>query len=1010
MDGGNPRVSTIINNHSLRHSVDGGNPRVSTRGEYLYHSPNIPAPNISMLQNTTRDASRLWVYYQNVRGLRTKIDDFYCNVLECNFDVIILIETGLNEAINSTQLFGSNYNVYRCDRSHINSSKSRFGGVLIAVHHRFISSSVVATSGETIEQVCVSTRIGSKRLLLCAIYVPPDKSKDLSVLNGHIESIQELCNSGSDSDCLLVCGDYNQPGISWSWADGEIRPVNSVPLPVASSFLIDGMDFHNLHQRNLERNHLGRILDLFFCHTDFPVEISRSVSPLLPVDLHHPPLVVCLPSLVDDGALLLNASDELALDYSKIDFDVLMDFLSVTDWDLLFDGLNADEMAETLCAVLNNWMDTNVPIRRPAVSPAWSTALLRKLKRKRNASQRRLRRYRSLANKRSFHLACNEYRNLNSSLYKSYVLRVQTNLRRNPKSFWSYVNSKRKNSTMPASVFFNDVESSIGGEKCELFAAHFSSVFAAESITSTELVSAVSDVPSNLVDINTFEITPVMVTNAAKKMKCTFSPGPDGIPSAVYCRTIGALVEPLCRIFNKSFVESKFPAIWKESFMVPVHKKGDKRDVKNYRGITNLSAASKLFEIIVSGFILEHTKCYISSDQHGFMPGRSVTTNLLDFTTTCFEQLENGAQIDVIYTDLKAAFDTINHDIMLAKLSKLGASDRLTSWLCSYLTDRSLRVKLDSSTSSYFTNSSGVPQGSNLGPLLFVLYINDALLLLGDGCKLAYADDLKLYFVVRTAEDCIRLQSVLDLFVDWCRRNKLTLSIPKCMVMSYYRIRQPIVFDYAINGVVLQRTDQFSDLGVLLDHKLTFNLHRSALITKANRQLGFVSKISKDFIDPHCLKALYCSLVRPILENASLVWFPHQLTWSLRIESVQRKFIRIALRNLPWRDPQNLPPYSDRCNLLSLDTLECRRKNQQAVFVAKLLNGEVDCSRLLSLLDIRVPPRTLRSGTLLQPRYHRTAFGYNEPLTTMMRTFTAVEELFEFGESSSRFLAWIRNT
>lgn len=86
-------------------------------------------------------------------------------------------------------------------------------------------------------------------------------------------------------------------------------------------------------------------------------------------------------------------------------------------------------------------------------------------------------------------------------------------------------------------------------------------------------------------------------------------------------------------------------------------KKGDKRDVKNYRGITNLSAASKLFEMIISHVILEQAKCYISADQHGFMPGRSVTTNLLDFTTTCFEQLENGAQIDVIYTDLKAAFD-----------------------------------------------------------------------------------------------------------------------------------------------------------------------------------------------------------------------------------------------------------------------------------------------------------------------------------------------------------------
>lgn len=256
----------------------------------------------------------------------------------------------------------------------------------------------------------------------------------------------------------------------------------------------------------------------------------------------------------------------------------------------------------------------------------------------------------------------------------------------------------------------------------------------------------------------------------------------------------------------------------------------------------------------------------------------------------------------------------------------------------------------------------------------------------------------------------MRLQSLLDIFVNWCRRNKLTVSVPKCMVMSYFRITRPIMYDYVIDGDVLQRTDSFSDLGVLLDQKLTFNLHRSTVIAKANRQLGFISKISRDFTDPYCLKALYCSLVRPILESAALVWMPHQLTWSLRMESVQRKFIRLALRNLPWREPLNLPPYADRCRLLDMDTLDRRRKIQQAAFIAKLMNGEVDCSRLLSVLNIRVAPRLLRGGSLLQPRFHRTAFGYYEPLTSMIRTFSAVEDLHEFGESSHRFISRVRNS
>ena len=140
------------------------------------------------------------------------------------------------------------------------------------------------------------------------------------------------------------------------------------------------------------------------------------------------------------------------------------------------------------------------------------------------------------------------------------------------------------------------------------------------------------------------------------------------------------------------------------------------------------------------------------------------------------------------------------------------------------------------------------------------------------------------------------------------------------------------------------------------------------------------------------------------MNNACLIWSPHQFTWILRIERVQKRFIRLALRNLPWRDPANLPPYSERCRLIGLDTLERRRRIQQAGFVTKLLNGEIDSPRTLSLLNFRAPQRSLRSAGLLQPRVHRTMFGYNEPVTACVRAFTSVEEIFEFGEPSNKFL------
>lgn len=220
--------------------------------------------------------------------------------------------------------------------------------------------------------------------------------------------------------------------------------------------------------------------------------------------------------------------------------------------------------------------------------------------------------------------------------------------------------------------------------------------------------------------------------------------------------------------------------------------------MSNYRGITSLCACSKVFEIIINDSLFDCCKNYISTDQHGFFPRRSVESNLVEFTTLCIKAIDAGKQVDAVYLDLKAAFDRVDHRILLQKLRKCGVSTGFSNWFDSYLTDRSLCVKIGSCESASFTNISGVPQGSNLGPLLFSLFINDASLILPPGTRLFYADDAKVYMIVNGLNDCIRLQSLLDLFEAWCVRNFLTLSIEKCQVISYGRKRNPIRFPYKL--------------------------------------------------------------------------------------------------------------------------------------------------------------------------------------------------------------------
>lgn len=161
------------------------------------------------LNGTEQDASRF--YYQNVRGLRTKIDDLYVATIDCSFDVIVLTETGLNDAINSVQLFGNSYDVYRCDRSRRNSDKSSFGGVLIAVRRIHSSFVIETSSGTNLEQISVSANIHGKSFKICAVYIPPDRSRTAGVLESHIATVREICESTTNDESVIAVGDYNQP-------------------------------------------------------------------------------------------------------------------------------------------------------------------------------------------------------------------------------------------------------------------------------------------------------------------------------------------------------------------------------------------------------------------------------------------------------------------------------------------------------------------------------------------------------------------------------------------------------------------------------------------------------------------------------------------------------------------------------------------------------------------------------------------------------------------------------
>lgn len=203
-------------------------------------------------------------------------------------------------------------------------------------------------------------------------------------------------------------------------------------------------------------------------------------------------------------------------------------------------------------------------------------------------------------------------------------------------------------------------------------------------------------------------------------------------------------------------------------------------------------------------------------------------------------------------------------------------------------------------------------------------------------------------------------------------------------------------YDYCLCGHILERKDEVKDLGVILDRHMTFRPHCDDVIAKANKQLGFIFRIACGFDDPHCFKSLYCALVRSILESSVLVWCPYSRNWIDRFEAIQRKFVRLALRHLPWQDALNLPPYEHRCMLLGIDTLEKRRHSMQAEFISKVLNSEIDAPAILAELQLYVPERPLRRRNFLHLPSRNSRYGQHDALRFMALRYNETAEHYDF--------------
>ena len=365
-----------------------------------------------------------------------------------------------------------------------------------------------------------------------------------------------------------------------------------------------------------------------------------------------------------------------------------------------------------------------------------------------------------------------------------------------------------------------------------------------------------------------------------------------------------SLAYPLSLMFKVSYNTGIIPAEWRMANVVPVHKKGAKDNIENYRPISLTCLIMKTFERIIKEEILDRTEHLLDQRQHGFLRDKSCTTNMVGFCDSLAISMSEKNASDVIYFDFSKAFDSVNHDLILNKLKyKYQIDGRLLKFIMNYLSDRKQQVVIGNTKSEVMPVLSGVPQGSIVGPILFVLFINDLPEGLSPGTNLAlYADDTKIWRTILSENDNETLQHDISYLNNWAFDNKMKFHPRKCKVVSV-SYRQPpllgilpnIQYIYFLGDDPLDYADTEKDLGVDINSKLNFNDHCDRILTKARQRIGLTRRTCSFVNDTRRRRVLYLTLVRSLFEHCSQIWRPNGKVYIKKFEDLQKFCIKWIL-------------------------------------------------------------------------------------------------------------------
>ncbi|CAB4006426.1 Hypothetical predicted protein, partial [Paramuricea clavata] len=753
--------------------------------------------------------------------------------------------------------------------------------------------------------------------------------------------------------------DFNLPAIDWS-LDQPTPATNGGQLEesfcdlVADSFL---------QQFISGSTHIdGNKLDLLLCNCP---EIIKNVSSLPPEQLTFPTDHNIIEFEVQHSFRRANPVTRTVFDYKRGNFDELRSYLTRKPCETI----SSDDINECWSQWKEwflNAVQKYIPVKKvkDKNSPPWIDGEVRYHIRKKYAALKKYRKTRTDYRKRKLREISQTIKYLVRTKHRDYLLKIKESFRSNPKLFWSYHKAVfHHRSTQNAVISHNGIVAKTPTEKAELFNSYFSSVFQ-PSTTNQATNSRNSRLPT---DSQLSEITLDVeeVVSSLLNLNVSKASGPDGIPARLLKECSHQIAPSLCTLYNHSLRSGHIPSEWKSADVTPVHKKNSKEPAVNYRPISLLPIISKTLERCIYWRFYDHVVNLISPSQYGFLRSRSCVTQLLSAFHSIGQDLDKNTQTDVLYLDFAKAFDSVDRNILLDKLRSYGVTGSVLDWFADYLNGRTQRVVVDGVASAWSSVTSGVPQGSILGPVLFIIFINDLPDIIHNGTEIAlFADDTKIHRHIISTRDCESLQHSLVKLHLWSMKNNLFFNASKCKVLTVTQKKTPIIYEYTLGTEKLTWVDHEKDL------------------------------------DMNTRRTLYLSLVKSQLLYALEVWSPvNNVQLSRQVEKVQRRATKWILMNREM-------PYKERLSSLNLLPLSYDREMKDLTFFYKALFGfiNVNLSNYVSFVSHGRTRLSLSSEYILQnPLCKTTTFqsSYYNRIVNICNTVSQEVSLDSFSRPSS---------